>query len=83
MITRKRSGDRLEIYFETDENRWYYFSYSRGIMQAYSSNKGFNNSITEAKDDKRILKGDKDTGDFEYIIASRRKKDNFLDRFEE
>ena len=83
MITRKRSGDRIDIYFELDERDWYYFSYSRGIMEAYSSNKEFNAFITESKDDKRISKGDKNTPDFEYIIASRRKKDTFLDRFEE
>ena len=29
MITRKRSGDRIEIYLELDERKWYYFSYSR------------------------------------------------------
>jgi len=83
MITRKRTGDRIEIYLELDERKWYYFSYSRGIMEAYSSNKEFNALITESKDDKRIVKGDKDTPDFEYIIASRRKKDTFLERFEE
>lgn len=83
MITKKRSGDRLEIYFQLDERKWYYFNYSRGIMEAYSSNKEFNNSITETKDDKRVLKGSKETGDYEYIIASRRKKDEFLERFED
>ncbi len=83
MITRKRSGDRIDIYFELDERKWYYFSYTRGIMEAYSSNKEFNATITDSKDDKRILKGNKNTPDFEYIIASRRKKDMFLERFEE
>ena len=83
MITRKRSGDRIEIYFELDERKWYYFSYSRGIMEAYSSNKEFNAFITDSKDDKRFVKGNKETPDYEYLIGSRRKKDTFLDRFEE
>jgi hypothetical protein len=83
MLTKKRSGDRIEFYFELDERSWYYFSYSRGIMEAYSSNKEFNATITDSKDDKRMVKGDKETPDYEYLIGSRRKKDNFLDRFED
>jgi hypothetical protein len=83
MITKKRSGDRIDLYFELDEKKWYYFSYSRGIMEAYSANKAFNATITDSKDDKRMMKGDKDTPDYEYLIGSRRKKDAFLDRFEE
>ena len=83
MITKKRSGDKIEIYLELDERKWYFFSYSRGILEAYSSNKEFNATITDSKDDKRIVKGDKTTPDYEYLIGSRRKKDMFLERFED
>jgi hypothetical protein len=83
MITRKRSGDKIEMYFEVDENKWYYFAYSRGIMQAYSSNKEFNSILIEVKDDKRVIKPSKGQKGYEYIMASRRKKDEFLERFDE
>jgi hypothetical protein len=40
-ITKRRSGDYLDLYLEMDGNRWYYFGYTRGVMQAYSSNRSF------------------------------------------
>ncbi len=83
MITRKRSGDKIEIYLEVDENKWYYFTYSRGVMQAYSSNKEFNNILIEVKDEKRVIKPSKGKKGYEYIMASKRKKDEFLERFDE
>jgi len=83
MITRKRSGDKIEIYLEVDENKWYYFSFSRGIMQAYSSNKEFNTILIEVKDDKRFIKPSKGQKGNEYILASKRKKEEFLERFDE
>jgi hypothetical protein len=83
MITRKRSGDKIEFYLEADEKNWYFFSYSRGVLQAYGSNKEFNNILMEVKDDKRVLKPTKDQGPYEYILASLRKRDEFLERFDE
>ena len=83
MITRKRSGDKLEIYLELDEENWFYFTYSRGVMQAYANNKEFNNILIETKDDKRVIKATKDHIGYEYIMASKRKKDEFLERFDE
>ena len=83
MITRKRSGDKLEIYLELDEENWFYFTYSRGVMQAYANNKEFNNILIETKDDKRVIKATKDQIGYEYILASKRKKDEFLERFDE
>lgn len=83
MITRRRSGDRIEFYLELDERNWFFFSYSRGVLQAYAFNKDFNNILMEVKDDKRVIKPSKDQGPYEYILASKRKKDEFLERFDE
>lgn len=83
MITRKRSGDKIEIYLEADDEVWYYFTYSRGVMQAYGSNKEFNNILIETKDDKRFIKATKDHIGYEYILASKRKMEEFLERFDE
>ena len=46
-ITKRRSGDYLDFYLELDGNRWYYFGYTRGVMQAYSSNRAFVNIIAD------------------------------------
>jgi hypothetical protein len=83
MITRRRSGDKIEFYLEVDERNWYFFSYSRGVLQAFSYNKEFNNVLMEVKDDKRVIKPSKGQGPYEYILASLRKKDDFLERFDE
>ena len=36
-ITKRRSGDFLDFYLELDDNKWYYFGYTRGVMQTFSS----------------------------------------------
>ena len=40
-ITKKRSGDLMDIYLKLDDKNYYYFGYTRGVMQAYSSNNDF------------------------------------------
>ncbi len=81
-ITKKRSGDILDLYFEIDENKWYYFNYSRGLMQAISSNNDFNIIITELKPDKRTQKGEKGEENYRFNIATVKKKKDFLKRME-
>lgn len=76
-LTRKRSGDVLDIYLEVD-NEWYYFNYSRNLMQAISSNKEFNTIIREIKSDKRTFRSKETRGAYRYIISTDRKKQDFL-----
>ncbi len=76
-LTRKRSGDILDIYLEIDKE-WYYFNYSRNLMQALSSNKAFNTIIREEKSDKRTFRSKDNKGAYRYIISTRRKKQDFL-----
>lgn len=45
-ITKRRSGDYLDFYIELGDN-WYYFGYTRGVMQSYSSNPEFVNIIDD------------------------------------
>jgi len=52
-ITKKRSGDIVNIYLEVDANNWYYFSYRRNLMKVISSNQDFNTQIKEMKRDDR------------------------------
>jgi hypothetical protein len=81
-ITKKRSGDILDLYIEIDDNKWYYFNYSRGLMQAISSNNDFNIIITELKPDKRTQKGEKGEENYRFNIATVKKKKDFLKRME-
>jgi len=76
-LTRKRSGNVLDIYLEIDKE-WYYFNYSRNLMQSISSNKDFNTIIREMKSDKRTFRSKDSKGAYRYIISTERKKRDFL-----
>jgi len=81
-IIKKRSGDVLTIYLEIDKNNWYFFTYTRGLMQAISSNVEFNTAIQEVKPDKRKSKAAKGQQPYQYMYSTERKKRDFLRKFE-
>ena len=76
-VVHKRTGDVLNIYLEPENGTWYYFSYSRGLLQAISSNTAFNDAINKVKPDKRVNK-EKDKPDLEYMLSTDRAVKNFL-----
>ncbi|MHB1278397.1 MAG: hypothetical protein ACYC1Q_08360, partial [Bacteroidia bacterium] len=75
MIERKRSGDEITFYFQTDDNHWYFINYLRNNLYIYSSESDFNNLVrdlyTEVSKDGYTLK-----------LASPRAKIKFLNSFE-
>lgn len=79
---RKRSSDVLNIYIEVDKFTWYFFSYQRGLLQTISSNKNYNDFITLMKPEKRIAKTKKEEPDFEFLLSTDRRKNDFLKRLE-
>ncbi|MFB0924644.1 MAG: hypothetical protein QMB65_05090, partial [Vicingaceae bacterium] len=81
-LIKKRSGDILNIYIEVDRNNWYFFTYTRGIMQSISSYSDFNSAITETKPDKRKSKGVKKQESYQYMYSSAKKKKDFLRKFD-
>ncbi len=70
-ITKKRSGDVVGIYFETNADTWYYFNFKGKTLSVLSSDESFNKEIKD-----NISK----TSDDEYRlqIASFRDKTLFL-----
>lgn len=76
-IVHKRSGDAFNIYLEPEKDQWYFFSYTRGLLQAISSYSAFNEEINKVKPEKRVKKM-KDKPDFEYILSTDRAVKNFL-----
>ncbi len=81
-ISKKRSGDVFDMYLEINENHWYYFNYSRNLMQAISSNADFNKVITELKPEKRTHKGEKGEETYRFNISTLKKKKDFLRKME-
>ncbi len=81
VVEKKASGDIVHIYFEIDDANWYYFTYKRGLLQVYSSDKEFNNVVLEEKEDKRKTPGKKKEDDYMYMLGSKSKQNIFLDQF--
>lgn len=78
-LGKKRSGDYMNLYFQAGD-KMYYFNYKHGnrTMVAYSSNREFNNSITDVSTGKRKAKVGKESINFQ--LGSKRKAESFLDR---
>jgi hypothetical protein len=49
-------------------------------MQSISSSTEYNNYIRDLKDDKRIVKKDKEGEEYSFIISNLRKKTDFIRR---
>ena len=81
-LIKKRSGDILTVYLQIDRNNWYFFTYTRGIMQAISSNQDFNSAITETKPDKRKSKAEKGQESYQFMYSTDRKRKDFIRKFE-
>ena len=82
MITKKRSGDIIDILLEVDANTWYYFSYRRNLMKVISSNEDFNTQIKELKKDKRRYDNAKGEEPFTFMFGTEREKRDFERDFE-
>lgn len=80
-ITRKRSGDFMDIYLKPDETHYYYFGYSHGVMQVFSSNTDFINIIRKLTLAQRVQNVPKSEGSYIYIIATETKVANFLKKY--
>lgn len=80
-IQRKRGNDVLHIYLESDNATWWYFNYTRGILQAISSDSRFNDIIQELKPEKRVAESKGDKPPYEYMLSTDRRKAEFLRRF--
>lgn len=78
-IVHKKSGDQLNIYLEPENGAWFFFSYSRGLLQTIASSSAFNDEINKLKPEKRVSKV-KDKPDFEYMLSTDRAVRNFLKR---
>ncbi len=80
-ITRKRSGNSLEMYIEFDANTWVYFVYKNSMMQTLSSNSNFNSIVQTLKADERKQKVGLGERGYTFIMAPESKKKKFVARF--
>ncbi len=71
----------INIYLEADNKTWWYFKYSRNVLQAFSSDDDFNAKISDLKTDKRKLKVGRGEAPYSFMLSSKRRKDDFLRKF--
>ena len=77
-ILKRRSGDLMKLYIELPNNNYYYFTYSRGVMQTLSNNEDFVTAIQNIKKKARKLKTGRGQTPYRYIIATVQNKAQFL-----
>lgn len=82
VIYKGRTGDKISIFLQMDENNFYYFSYTRGLMSTYSTNEEFNTVILETKKDKTKFKGGKGIEDYMFQLSTKTKAVGFRRSFE-
>ncbi|MDR0715048.1 MAG: hypothetical protein LBF89_12455 [Bacteroidales bacterium] len=75
-ISRRPGGDVLDVYLKLSDNKWFYFGYTRELMQVLSSDPDFNDRLTKLPEKQR-KSTDKKPG-FMYMIASAEKYRQFL-----
>jgi hypothetical protein len=80
-IIRKRSGDLMDIYLKPEDRTWYYFGYSRGVMQTLSSNLTYVNYIKELSANRRKMNVESGETSYIYMLASDQKFSRFLRRY--
>lgn len=83
LIEKKKGGDILSMYLELDEDNWYFFTYARTVMQAYSTDAEFNSDIMNTKENDRKFKGSKGMENYSYMLGSKKKKVGFLNKLED
>jgi hypothetical protein len=82
-ISKRRSGDLLDVYLKLDDRTWYYFGYTRGVMHVLSSNRDFNMVINNLKIKQRKMKTKRNEVPYVFVVATSRKIQMFLSRIRE
>ena len=80
-LKERKNGDELSIYLELSETEWYYFSYKRGMLGAYSTNENFNECLRNSSPRKRTYKGKNGERDITYVLSTDIQRRNFVRTF--
>jgi len=80
-LSRRASGDLLDIYFVLNDRTWYYFGYNPGSLQVVSSNPLFNDVVFSLKDNQRKLSTRPGEPSYIYSLAPERRAQLFLRRY--
>jgi len=81
-ITHRRGGDNLTLYLEPEKDQWFYFNYSRGLLQVLAGPKAekFNELVRNTKEAKRKQETEAGQATYQYFLGQYRLVRDFLDR---
>lgn len=79
-MIKRRTGDLWRLYIKLPDGNYYYFSYSRSVLQVLSSNKVFLEIIDDLPLRKRKEKSIGPGPKYRYIISTNRNMQQFLQR---
>jgi len=82
-IVRKRSGDMMDIYLKLDDKNYFYFGYTRGVMQAYSSNTEFVDILRKLPLKVRKMDTERGQTPYSYMVTSDTKFGTFLRNYKQ
>jgi hypothetical protein len=69
------------MYLHGDDQNWYFFEYKIGVMNISTPDFGFRDALLELKADERKAKGENGEKFLYQYLASKKKRDDFVDRF--
>lgn len=81
-ISKRRSGDFLDLYIEIDPQNFYYFGYTRGVLMAFSSNNDFNQTLMLPPLRQRQIRVRGLDTPYTYMIATDTRIWQFFERYQ-
>lgn len=81
-LQRKRSGDLLDVYLKANDGTWYWFSYFPGVMMSLSSNRAYDDLISNTKENARRDPGSSGRAPYKYMIGLPDRLSKFLRKME-
>lgn len=82
-IFKKRTGDIMDVYIKLDDNNWFYFGYTRGVMQMLSSHQGFNTLVRNLPNKNRTMDVPSGQTSYIYMVASDAKWTSFRRQYQQ
>jgi hypothetical protein len=77
-ISKKRTSDVMDIYLKMDDKNFYYFGYTRGVMQSFSSNSSFVEALRKLPIKVRQMDVKRGETPYIYMVTSDTRFSNFL-----
>jgi hypothetical protein len=79
-LVKKRGGDILNLYIECESQKWFFFNYSRNVMNVIAGDENFNKTVRELDSKKRSVDGENGAPPYQFMIGVEKRKRDFMDR---